>query len=223
MKSGHLGLISDMDGVLFDTEELAIQCWIAAANRLSIDLDRSYFITFVGKRTRDVRVLLEHKLASFELSNSLTNLSEELYEERYRAQGVPLKAGVHDLFDKLGALGVPAMIATSTTTPVAEDLVTRAGLSKYVVGIVGGEQVEHAKPAPDIYLLAAKKLGIAPEKAVAIEDSIPGTHAAFSAGLYTIVIPDLVQPDEVSSKMAQHILASLNHLTPHLATLFRPE
>ncbi|MDV7396620.1 HAD family hydrolase, partial [Arthrospira platensis SPKY1] len=85
------------------------------------------------------------------------------YKRMTLEEPLPLKSGVHDLLDLLGDASIPAIVATSTTTDLARLKLNRVDILHYFVDVVGGDQVAHGKPAPDIYLRAAEVLQLAPE------------------------------------------------------------
>ena len=78
--------------------------------------------------------------------------------------------------------------------------------------VVCGDMIEHSKPAPDIWLEAMKRLGVESTDSIAIEDSFNGVKSAKAAGIYTIMVPDLVQPDEEIRNLADKVLPSLNEV-----------
>ena len=78
--------------------------------------------------------------------------------------------------------------------------------------VVCGDMIEHSKPAPNIWLEAMKRLGVESADSIAIEDSFNGVKSAKAAGIYTIMVPDLVQPDEEIRNLADKVLSSLNEV-----------
>jgi len=88
---------------------------------------------------------------------------------------------------------------------------TSTGLLPHFHEVVAGNEVQHTKPAPDIYLLAAQRLGVAPSQCVVLEDSVPGVRAALAAGMTPIQVPDLVIPDDAVRALGHRIVDSLVH------------
>jgi HAD superfamily hydrolase (TIGR01509 family) len=121
------------------------------------------------------------------------------------AAGVPVKSGVESVLDLLAERGIPCAVATSALHEVAESHLRRAGLLPRFATVVARDHVKHAKPFPDIYLEAARRLGMPPENCLAFEDSSPGLTAAHAAGTMAIMVPDILQPsDEIRAK-ALHV------------------
>lgn len=107
---------------------------------------------------------------------------------------VPVKAGVHEILDFFKKQGVHMAVASSSLKEQIEANLIKSGIRDYFTEIVSGTEVEHGKPAPDIFLYATKKIGYAPEECYVFEDSKNGVKAAHAAGCKTIMIPDLIEP-----------------------------
>lgn len=213
-------LVSDMDGVLLDTEQLAMQAWRAASLQFDIALPEQLLHSFVGRRLQETRTLLSQYLGAEFPVASLSRCAEEWYETQIRENGVPVKAGAHELLEALTELKVPCIVATSTATELAKHKLERVGLLRFFTEVIGGDQVQNGKPAPDIYLRAAGALRINPKLCVAIEDSAPGVQSAHGAGMHTVMIPDLVQPDHETRARAALVLTSISALQTRLHNLF---
>jgi HAD superfamily hydrolase (TIGR01509 family) len=127
----------------------------------------------------------------------------ELFEQHLQDYGIDIKSGVVETLSTLQRRGIKMAVATSTDRSRAEDKLIRTGLMKYFDELVYGDDIENGKPFPDIYLKACEKLGVAPEKAVAVEDSINGIISASDAGLYPVMVVDLIEPNEVTRERAK--------------------
>ena len=96
---------------------------------------------------------------------------------------------------------------------------TNLGVIDYFDKLICGDMVERSKPAPDIFLKACEELGVAPDKAFAVEDSYNGVRAACSAGMKVVMIPDLVQPDVEMKDKAHIILSNMNEFGEYIRKL----
>jgi len=92
-------------------------------------------------------------------------------------------------------------------------------VSEYFSVIVGGDDVVHGKPAPDLFLSAARQLGVAPSECVVLEDSDAGIHAASAAGMVSVMVPDLKPPTDESGRLALRVASSLHDAQGVLAEM----
>lgn len=121
--------------------------------------------------------------------------ARELVSQYIAAHGVEQKPGIAALLEFCKQAGLAYAIATATSQELARERLALAGLDGMFPDIVGGDQVKHGKPDPDIYVIAAKALGLPPEECVAIEDSPNGIAAGLDAGCNVILVPDLTPPE----------------------------
>lgn len=124
--------------------------------------------------------------------------------------------GVHNLLDYLHASGIPTAVATSTNTDHALHKLEQSGILHRFTTITGGDQVANGKPAPDIYLKAAKSIDANPLSCLALEDSPNGVRAAIAAGMHVIQIPELVEPDEALRSLGHTVLGDLDAVLDYL-------
>jgi len=120
--------------------------------------------------------------------------------------GIPVKPFAKELLEGLAAAEIPVAVATSTRTSRALEHLEDVQLLPLIQAVVGGEQVTHPKPAPEIYHKAASMLGMKSEWCVAFEDSDTGTTAAVRSGARTVQVPDLKQPSDATIAL-EHIIA----------------
>jgi HAD superfamily hydrolase (TIGR01509 family) len=123
--------------------------------------------------------------------------------------GIPLKSGAVELLDALRGHGYPMAIVTSSSRRTAEEHLTLAGIRSRFDSVLTRDDVERGKPSPDLYLLAARRLGFQPASCLAIEDSNPGVAAAHAAGAITIMVPDIVPPSAASPARCAAVLPDL--------------
>ena len=134
--------------------------------------------------------------------------------------GIPVKSGVVELLDFLESRGLPLGVATSAKRATAESHLGKAGLLDRFAAIATRNDVERTKPHPDVYLEAARRLGVAPERCLAFEDSNVGLEAAHAAGAMAFMVPDLLQPLPENRKRSVDVFpdlhAALRVLRQHL-------
>lgn len=213
-------VIFDMDGLMIDSERVSIACWSEAALTLEIALPEGFFLHMVGLGERDCLQLLQRHIDDGARIDALLAHCHALYDARTH-DGLPLRPGILELLELLKEHGVPRAVATSTRQPRASRKLAASGLLHYFDTVVTSSDVQHPKPAPDIYLLAAQRLGKEPTHCLALEDSPTGTRAALAAGMTTIQIPDLVHPDAAVRALGHRIVESLHDVRALLLPLFR--
>jgi HAD superfamily hydrolase (TIGR01509 family) len=140
----------------------------------------------------------------------------ELVRARIAQEGLPIKSGVLKLLAYLHRRGTTMAVATSTRTATAMDNLRRAGIAHYFGAVTGGDAVQNAKPAPDVYLRALSELGAAPDDAIAIEDSDHGIKSAHAAGLRVIFVPDIKPIAPAIEGLAYRRYATLDELHAEL-------
>lgn len=187
-------LVLDMDGTLLDTEPLAARAWVGAAAALGLAFDAGLPERLIGRNFRDCRALIAACHGEAYPVDALMGGWHVAYDAIVEREGLALKPGVLDLFDWLDDVGLPRAVATSTRRERALAKLGRVALAARLHALVGGDEIARGKPAPDIFLAAAERLGVAPADCVAIEDSDAGVRAALAAGMTAIMVPDLVPP-----------------------------
>ena len=198
------GVIFDMDGVLFDTERLGAAGWKLAARQLNIPLDDAFISHFRGRNIPDSRAYYKARLGrdDYDAARAIRVAYADAIIEK---EGVPVKPGVRALLEALKQRGIPAALATGTVRERALGYLRQAGIDGFFSFAIGGDEVAHAKPAPDIFLQAAAGLRRAPSTCMVIEDSVNGLTAARAAGCIPVMVPDLTPySPELSSVCDAH-------------------
>lgn len=189
-------VIFDMDGLLLDTEKLLIRFWIQAANEAGFPMTLEHALS-IRSLHRSFAIPYLQGLFGEEFDYAkIRSRRMELMNEYLSNSPLELKSGAKELLAFLNEQGIPAAVATATDHERTRDYLTRAGIFDSFKEIVCATMVERGKPEPDIYIYAAKQLGLPPEECIALEDSPNGVKSAAAAGCKTIMIPDLTEPDE---------------------------
>ena len=188
-------VLFDMDGVVLDTEKLYTRFWQEAANALDYPMTKEQAL---GMRSLNRGAGLA-KMQSYFGQNvdyeAIRNKRIELMDAFVTREGVTVKPGIHELLGYLKAQGIKTAIATSSPLERTMLYLTSVGLQDSFDELVSGYMVEKGKPEPDIFLYAAKKLGVEPKRCMVLEDSPAGILAAHRAGCKPVMIPDQDEPD----------------------------
>lgn len=189
-------VIFDMDGVLFDTEKLCMDSWIAIAGERDMPDMEVFFPRCIGRNMTDTKMLFNEFYGDAYDYDEFRKQASAWFHGYIEKNGVPMKKGVKELLEYLRQGGYKIGLASSTSRHSVVDHLERAGIREYFQSLTTGDMVEHSKPRPDIYLIACESLGVNPAQTMAIEDSPNGIRAAHAAGMIPVMVPDLIAPDQ---------------------------
>ncbi len=205
-------VIFDMDGLMFDTERIAIKTWKKAAEEFGYSVDEALIIKTIGRNSIDTKKIFLASLGNVFPFDEIQQLQVKYIREEIRKNGVPIKEGLYELIRSCKRHDISMAVATSTERKRAEDLIKQSNTWKYFDVIVCGDEVLNGKPEPDIFLTAAEKLRVQPDKCLALEDSESGIIAACKAGMIPILIPDLKEPSKEAKACAYKICNTLREV-----------
>ena len=211
-------IIFDMDGLMVDTEPLSRRAWEQVIAPFAAVLTDEVYGRMIGRRTMEAgHILLEAAevpLSAEELVGRKTAVFEQIL-----AQGVPVMPGLMALHAEIARRGLPWAVATSSPRHHARQILTQLSLLEACGAIAAGDEVVHGKPAPDIYLLAAERLGVLPQQCLALEDSAPGCQSAAAAGMTVVAISTSLSLDDFPC--ANHLFPTLTEMAQSLDMLLR--
>ena len=202
-------VIFDMDGVIFDSEILVLQCWREVAERHGIEnVDAACHECLGTNSVVSKGIFLKHYGEDFPYDEYKQEMAEVFFS---RAAGGKLakKPGVEELLGYLREHEFKVGLASSTREALVRKELSEGGLIEYFDQIIGGDKVKRSKPEPDIFLEACRRLRSEPKKCYVIEDSYNGIRAAHAAGMHPIMVPDLMEVTEEMKSLAEEILGSL--------------
>jgi HAD superfamily hydrolase (TIGR01509 family) len=205
------GVVFDMDGLIFDTEATYRQITHETAADFGHMLPDDFFLQLIGLPSDAGLKVWRAQLGEH------VDLSEMFVEARRRFHarvdaGDLLKPGVEDLLETIGHMSLPHAIATSSKHDAVAHHLAAHGLTDRFPVIVAFGDYERGKPNPDPFLTAAARLGLAPEDCLALEDSHNGVRAASSAGMMTIMVPDLLAATDEMRALCVHVAADLHEV-----------
>ena len=206
----YSAVIFDMDGVIFDSERVYMECCIKAAEKFGAENVEEVVRKCIGVTNEmTMQILREFFGADFPVDD-YWKASIGYFWDFYNEHGaLPMKKGVVEALTYLKEKGYPLAIASSTKTETVTKQLTDAGIVDFFTLIVGGNMVSRSKPAPDIFLKATELLKVEPGECFVIEDSYNGIKAAYAAGIPVVMVPDLLPPTEEMKEKTVAILPSL--------------
>lgn len=199
--------IFDMDGLLLDTERVCMRVFKQACQTVELPFYQDIYLSIIGRNAAGIE-----KIFRDAYGDDLPKLHAEWranYDAIVRHQAIPVKEGVVELLEWLKANNIPTAVATSTHKDLASIKLKLAGIDHYFDHLTCGCEVTNGKPDPEIYQLAARRLGVEPEQCIAFEDSNNGVLSAVSAKMHTFQIPDLVEPSEEIKALGHEIEPSM--------------
>jgi beta-phosphoglucomutase len=217
-------VIWDMDGTLVDTAELHFKAWVALAHELNKPFTRADFAATFGRRNPEIlRQVFDPNATDGEVAD-LGARKEEIYKAQAR-QGVELLPGVRPLMENLHATGFKQAIGSSAPRGNLDLILQLTHIEPLLEAIVSMEDTQRGKPDPQVFLVAAAKLGVAPPRCVVVEDAVAGVEAGKAGGMKCIGVTfvghhpaerltaagaDLVVKtlEEVSVQTVRHILGA---------------
>ncbi len=188
------GAIFDMDGLLFDTERLFQESWEVMAGRFGQVHNPAFPPAVAGTSGDSMREVIRRYYPAVDpqafMDGCIGRTAEIIRRE------LPEKPGMREILALFREHGVKMAVASSSRRDMVEDNLRRAGILDCFGTVVSGQEVLHGKPAPDIFLLAARRLGLPPEDCYVFEDGVNGARAGIAAGCAAVMIPDLTPPTE---------------------------
>lgn len=211
--------IFDMDGLLFDTESVGRWAWTEALAEVGLTMTDELYRRLVGKDMEARRLILCERFGDALPFERVKERRLTIGDERERSGGLTAKPGARELVNALADAGVPLALGTGTERERALRRLRDGGMDRFAV-IVTSADVAAGKPAPDIFLEAARQLGVAPQECVVFEDSPAGVAAAARAGMAVFVVPDLEPPTAEVRRMARALANDLYGLMPVVERAF---
>lgn len=212
------GIIFDMDGLLFDTESIYCEANLVVAEKYNLPFTKEIYAKYIGISDEEVWADL-HKIFADHGEETVQKFIDESWgmaHDRFKTGEVDLKPGVHELLAYLEDKNIPRVLASSNVRPVIEILLEHAGIRDKFSDIISAEDVKFAKPDPEIFVIAADRLGIDPADGLVLEDSKNGILAAEGAGVPVVMVPDIVPPTADLKEKTEAVLSSLHEVINYL-------
>ena len=200
--------IFDHDGVLVDSLAMHQDAWVELGRRESLEITPDFIRETFGMTNPSIFERLKGDQIEAEEVARLGDLKESCYRDAAKGR-IELMAGVRELLEGLTAAGVRLAIGSSGVLPNLELTVLEAGLQGRFAAIASLEDIKRGKPDPEIFLVAARKVGVEPSRSVVFEDAVVGIQAAKAAGMYAVGVGTTNPLDVLRAAGADEVVTDL--------------
>lgn len=202
------GAIFDMDGLMFDTEKIYRYVWNHLPEEFGLENDPTLGEAVCGTSGAHMTKIVQSYFPELD-ADTFIRTGLRKVEETVIAEQPEEKPGIHEILDYLKSKGLRLAVASGSPQTVIQRNLERAGLTGYFDAVVSGFSVPNGKPAPDIFLESARRIGCRPEDCYVFEDGANGIRAAVAAGCIAVMIPDLTEPDQQLKTLCSGIYPTL--------------
>ena len=205
--------IWDVDGTLVDTAEQHFRAWVEVCREKGHDFTRADFAATFGRRNPEILAYLFGDRLGKGEAEAFADRKEELYRDATR-HGVALLPGVAALMEGLHQLGFEQGIGSSAPRANLELILELTGIDRYLGAVVGSEDTTRGKPDPEVFLIAASRLGVEPRNAVVFEDAVAGVEAARAGGMRCVAVSFVGHhsPEKLRAAGADVVVGSLEEI-----------
>ena len=213
-------VIFDLDGLLINTETVSKQAWLKGAADYGFDFAESLYARIAGTSVKYAKARIAESVPAIDV-DAYVEHSSRLYYQSLEQHGIEVMTGVRDVIEFLNLNSIHMGVATSSEKPSALLKLQKSGLYDCFEVIVSSDCVKQGKPAPDLFLLAAKLLAVPADECIVIEDAEPGILGAHRAGMRSILVPSTIPPSSSIQKIALAVEPSLPSVIPALRQLLQ--
>lgn len=202
------GAIFDMDGLMFDTEKIYRHVWDHLPVEFGFDVCLGLGEAVCGTSGEDLKRIVRAHLPKID-ADAFMDAGYDRVHDTVMAVQPDEKPGLHEIIRYLKARGMKLAVASGSPQEIIEINLKRAGLTEAFDAVISGFSVPHGKPAPDIFLESARRIGCDPKECYVFEDGANGIRAGAAAGCVTVMIPDLTAPDEELKTLCAAVFPTL--------------
>ena len=209
--SDFSSVIFDMDGLVLDTEATYFVAWQQAAKAMGYALSDAFCLSLSGLHYKDIEFKLKASFgADFNLQ-AFNHLSGIFWREHVNAHGIKIKHGFIQLLEFILQQQIPYCLATNSQAINVYECLEFAGIKDLFSIIITRDDVEHGKPAPDIFIKAAEALHVPVSQCMVLEDSYTGIEAASRAGAFSVFVPSIEPVDPMAVELCDLMMIDLAH------------
>lgn len=206
-------VLFDMDGLMVDTESLSTKALISCAKEQNYDMTREETLQVLGFTEASIYEFWENYFKDSHVDGiKLADDHYEYIEKVLFTTGPDRMPYIEELLKYLKENNYKIAVASSSNIDHIVNNMEKTGLKKYIDKMASGEEVPNGKPAPDVFLLAAERLGVKPENCLVLEDSKSGIKAGRASGATVFMVPDMFTPDDECKEIAHRIVKNLGEV-----------
>ena len=194
-------VIFDMDGLMYDTEQIGMDCLINAAQKFGYVIDQEFGLSSIGMNANDYQKLVKEKFGADYPYDLISKESRKTRMAYLRKNGMIIKSGLCELINYLQKKEIKLALASSSSKETIDEYNHLAGFDNVFDYIIAGNMVEHSKPDPEIFLKVLEHFELKKNEALILEDSRNGIMAAHNANIPVICVPDLVKHGQDITKL----------------------
>ncbi|MGN0076282.1 MAG: HAD family hydrolase [Parafannyhessea sp.] len=201
--------IFDLDGLMFDTEPIWVSAWDPAFKGQGLELKPGLVQRFFGMSQPRIEELVAQAYDNDPRAITAVREHVRIGIEEMLAHGAPKKPGLDELLALLAEKNVPCAVASASPRTLVESHLRKGGVDTYFSAVIAGDDGLLSKPAPDVFLEAARRLNAAPASSLVLEDSPNGIRAASAGGFLSVMVPDMIAPTPETRSLATCVCSSL--------------
>ena len=206
-------VLFDMDGLMVDTESLSTEAFISSAKAQGYNMTKEETLKVLGFTKANIyQFWIDYFQGTNVDGKKLVDDHYEYIENVLYTVGPGKMPYVEELLKYLRENNYKIAVASSSDTADIKNNLEKTKLEKYIDEIASGAEVENGKPAPDVFLLAAKRLGVDPKDCLILEDSKAGIKAGKASGAMVFMVPDMFTVDKECEDIADRILTNLGEV-----------
>lgn len=203
-------VIFDMDGLMFDTEQVNYRAFTEIVNQEGYHPTFEQYTGFLGMNAKDIQKKYRMYYGKDVDAEGIYKKVGQRAKQIICEEGVPEKEGLRELIKVVKEKGLLTAVASGSDTEVIKEYLEKTGLASYFDIILSSKEVKRGKPYPDIFLEICQRLNIKTEEALVLEDSANGVQAALAGNLPVINVPDLIPIPEEQQEKCMAVVENLN-------------
>lgn len=212
-------VIFDLDGTLVDTETISFNTWKDVGKSYGLEVPDELIYSFIGRNSEAIKNRWIKEMGDIVPFDELYKIKKEIANEEYN-RSAKLKDGVIEFLKVLDELGIKKAVATSSSKDRAERLLGLTGILDRFDLMITGDMVLRSKPNPEIFLKTMEEMDVNPLETIVIEDSKNGIKAAKRSGAITVLIPDILKPDEEMIEKSDFIFENMMQLKDFITSQY---